>query len=184
VVGQITRATDRANRLIADLLDFTQARVGTGLAVTTGSMDLHDVVTEALDELRLAHPSRAIVHTRTGAGACVADANRLVQLVGNLVSNAVAYGRPDVDITVSTSIEGATCSLAVHNAGSAIPDEQRASLFEPMTRGTKSGGKSRSVGLGLFIVREIARAHGGEVAVQSSTDDGTTFRVSFPAARS
>ena len=179
-VSQISRATERANRLIADLLDFTQARLGGGLSVTLESIDLHEAVSEGLEELRLAHPSRTLLHVRSGEGPCTADANRLEQLVGNLVSNAVAYGQPDMPITVTSSVEPTSFSISVHNAGAPIAPATLATIFRPMTRGVTAGTKSRSVGLGLFIVREIAKRHGGDAFATSTAEGGTTFSARFP----
>ena len=74
-------------------------------------------------------------------------------------------------------------SIAVAlGVGTAIPADVQASLFAPMTRGAAAGNRSRSVGLGLYIVREIARAHGGDVAVASTAADGTTFRIAIPVS--
>lgn len=180
VAAGILRAAERANRLIGELLDFTQARVGTGLSFVPTTCDLHEVVGEAIDELRLSYPSRVLQHVHTGDGRCSADASRVVQLVGNLVSNAVSHGHPETPVTVATDgTRGDALTLAVHNTGEAIPPTLLPSLFEPMTRGAKASGK-RSVGLGLFIVREIARAHGGAVAVRSSESEGTTFTLTLP----
>ena len=180
VVQQISRATNRANWLISDLLDFTKARMGGGLSVTPVRIDLHETIADALEGLRLAHPERTLVHVREGAAQAMADANRLVQLVGNLVANAVAYGAPDAPIVVTSSTNATSVAVTVHNVGPEIPEDVQAGLFQPMTRGTSVGGKARSVGLGLFIVREIAKAHRGDAFVHSTTKDGTTFGVAFP----
>lgn len=176
----ILRAAKRASQLINDLLDFTQARLGAGLACSPRAGDLHEVIGEAIDELRLVYPGRALQHVRSGDGRGSADASRLVQLVGNLVSNAVSHGHPAASITITTDGTRADAlTVAVHNEGEAIPPALLSSLFEPMTRGT-TASRGRSVGLGLFIVREIARAHGGAVAVRSSVPEGTTFTVTLP----
>lgn len=180
VANRISRATERATRLIADLLDFTQARSGRGLSVTRATIDLHEVVADALDELGQVYPSRALTHVRTGVGPCSADASRLAQLVGNLVSNAMTHGAPDQPVTVSSSLLQDSFSIAVHNYGAPIPVESQGKIFEAMTRGAGAPASGRSVGLGLFIVREIARRHGGTAEVESSAELGTTFRVTFP----
>lgn len=182
VVDRIDRAVVRATRLIGDLLDFTQARLGTGIAAHPAPMDLHDTVASAIDERRLAHPERAIVHVRRGTGRCRGDAHRLAQLLGNLISNAVAYGDPAQPITVTSAVDDTVGTIAVHNAGPPIPPETQAALFEPMTRGLRGSGSGRSVGLGLYIVREIARAHRGAVRVVSTTEEGTTFEVTWPSS--
>jgi sigma-B regulation protein RsbU (phosphoserine phosphatase) len=103
------------------------------------------------------------------------------QIIGNLVANSVAYGDLQQPITITSSIENGTASICVHNAGSVIPESLRSALFEPMTRGTGKDSDVRSVGLGLFIVREIARAHSGDVSVNSSLENGTSFTAYFPA---
>jgi len=179
-VARINRAAERANRLIADLLDFTQARVGTGLSVTKSAIDLHRSVADAVDELAHIYPSHAIRHERSGEGACCADVNRLAQLVGNLVSNAVAHGAPARPVTVSSVVTEHAFEVAVHNEGVPIPPEAQPTIFEAMTRGANAPTAARSVGLGLFIVKEIAKAHGGRVEVSSGPEQGTTFRAFFP----
>jgi sigma-B regulation protein RsbU (phosphoserine phosphatase) len=178
-VTRIGRSAERANRLIADLLDFTQARVGTGLSVSRSSIDLHQTVSEAVDELSHVYPSSTLDHVKSGEGTCSGDANRLAQLVGNLVSNAVTHGDSSQPITIRSVVEDRSCTIAVHNYGAPIPPEAQASIFEAMKRGENAPAKGRSVGLGLFIVREIAKAHGGRAEVESSAERGTTFRASF-----
>jgi len=180
VLRSIDRAVARAQRLISDLLDFTMARIGHGLSVETYPIKLHDVVAEHVEELAMAHPDRDIRHRRIGEGPVVADGDRLVQLIDNLASNALAYGDKASPIEVTSSIAADGFSLAVHNHGPAIEGALLSSLFQPMVRGTDIGSAHRSVGLGLYIVAEIARAHGGDVAVRSSPKDGTIFIATFP----
>ena len=179
-LGRITRAVERANRLIFELLDFTQARLGTGLPVTLQPIDLHAVLAEAIEDLAMAYPGRSLVHERSGVGVCVADGHRLAQLAGNLVANAMAYGSPERPVTVRSEIGADSFSISVHNHGPAIPAEAQSGLFQPMTRGTNVSASSRSVGLGLYIVSEIARAHRGQAMVESAPEVGTTFRAVFP----
>jgi phosphoserine phosphatase RsbU/P len=179
-LARIASATERAKRLISDLLDFTQARLGAGLAVTPEPIDLHEMIAEALQDLRLAFPARTLIHQRVGSGACVADGNRLAQLVGNLVSNAMAYGASDAPVTVITAVAASAFTISVHNQGPPIPAEALPTLFQPMSRGSDAGRVSRSVGLGLYIVHEIARAHGGRTSVTSVAGEGTTFTTVIP----
>lgn len=145
-------------------------------------MDLHEVVMRTVEELRLAFPDQDILHHATGPGVCTADADRLAQLIVNLVSNAAAYGQVDAPITVASEVSGDTATLTVHNEGPPIAPEMLENVFEPMVRGVPGSSQVRSVGLGLFIVREIARAHGGTMEVRSSSSTGTSFVLSFPAA--
>lgn len=181
VIDRITRATERASRLITDLLDFTSARVGSGLAVSCQAIDLHGTAADAVEELALAFPGRKLNHVQVGEGLCLADADRLAQLVGNLVANAMAYGSLDAPVTVTSCMDAASFALTVHNFGTPISAETQRRVFEPMVRGEREAHARRSVGLGLFIVSEIAKAHGGRVSVQSSTNEGTTFSAIFPS---
>ncbi len=179
-VARIARASGRAGDLISDLLDFTQARLGGGMRVARKTIDLHATVHDAVDELSLAYAGRALRHVRAGDGACQGDPDRLAQLVGNLVSNAMAYGTRDAPVTVTSAVEPDACSIAVHNEGDPIPARLLEALFQPMARGTQTLGSKRSVGLGLFIVSEITRAHSGTLHVTSSAGAGTTFHAVFP----
>lgn len=183
VIDRITRATERASRLIADLLDFTSARVGSGLAVSRQPIDLHGTAADAVEELALAFPGRKLDHVQIGEGLCLADADRLAQLVGNLVANAMAYGSLDAPVTVTSCVDAASFALCVHNFGAPIPAQTQNRIFEPMVRGEGEANARRSVGLGLFIVSEIAKAHDGKASVQSSANDGTTFSAVFPSKR-
>jgi sigma-B regulation protein RsbU (phosphoserine phosphatase) len=179
-IARIANSTHRAQRLIADLLDFTIARVGTGLSVVRQPIDLHGLVSESVEELALSFPGRELVHHQVGEGTCTGDADRLTQIIGNLVANAMAYGAPNRPVVVTSLLVPGSFVLQVHNEGSPIAPDALEGLFEPMTRGNAAINPARSVGLGLFIVREIARAHGGEVAVTSTAQAGTTFTVTCP----
>ena len=119
------------------------------------------------------------MHHAEGQGDACLDADRVQQMIGNLVANSVAYGDLLQPITITSRLGDNTCAVAVHNHGPAIPQTLLAGLFEPMTRGTDQGSDVRSVGLGLYIVRELARVHGGDVAVSSCASAGTTFTVKF-----
>jgi sigma-B regulation protein RsbU (phosphoserine phosphatase) len=176
-------SVERALRLVQDLLDFTQARIGSGLTVTLQSVDIHRVVAEAIEELRLAFPERTVIHVQHGGGQSSADPDRLLQMLGNLVGNAMAYGAVDQPVTITTRVGIDSFAIEVHNSGKPISQDLLPVLFEPMTRGTPTGGGQRSVGLGLFIVKDIVRAHRGSVEVTSDTATGTLFRVEFPRAQ-
>jgi sigma-B regulation protein RsbU (phosphoserine phosphatase) len=182
VLGRITRAADRAHRLIAQLLDFTQARLGAGLTVALRSTDVHAMAREAVDELSLAFSARTLRHEAIGEStSCIADPDRLSQLIGNLVANAMAYGDTSREVTVTSAVDGAEFSIAVHNWGPPIPHDAMPTLFEPLARGHKRGAAG-SVGLGLYIVEQIVRAHGGRMEVRSSAESGTAFQAWFPCA--
>jgi sigma-B regulation protein RsbU (phosphoserine phosphatase) len=182
VLDRIARATDRSHRLIADLLDFTAARLGKGIHVHPQPIALHASVAEVVGDLSQAYPGRELRHEASGEGDCAADPDRIAQLVGNLVANAMAYGDPQQPVTVRSAIGGSRFRLEVHNHGTPIPAHLQPTVFQPMVRGDTDGSALRSVGLGLFIVSEIAKAHGGEVGLASTAEAGTTFRATFPRA--
>jgi PAS domain S-box-containing protein len=179
--ARITSAAQRATRLVNDLLDFTQAKLGGGIRVAPREVQLHTLVGDCLDEVRLAWPGRALEHRRIGDGVALADPDRLAQVVTNLGNNALTYGAPEVPVTFTTMLDEHRVEIHVHNGGPPIPRELQATIFEPMKRGEdKLRLGSRSVGLGLYIVGEIAAAHGGRVRVRSEEGEGTTFIVSIP----
>jgi len=180
LLGHISQSSERAQRMIADLLDFALARVGQGISIAPSTIDLHYVTRQSIDELRVTFPGAQLVHQSFGNGSVYLDADRLQQIIGNLVANGVAYGDLQQPIIISSRLQDHTAIVAVHNRGPVIPPALIDVLFEPMTRGTEDDSELRSVGLGLFIVREIAQAHGGDVAVSSSADSGTLFSVRFP----
>lgn len=173
------RAVSSGERLIADMLDFTAAKLGAGVTVRPQWIDLHSTVAQALADLGVVYPESQIRHVATGSAACMADPERIKQLLGNLITNAVTYGAPDHAIEVYTSTTAMESIIDVANRGQPIPADMVPSLFEPMTRGQVDGSK-RSVGLGLFIVSEIARAHNGAVSVTSTEAQGTRFTVTLP----
>lgn len=175
----ISQAAERAQRLIADLLDLTQRQTGRGVTLSLVPEDVHALVGECLEELRLVFPGRRLSQCCVGQGLFMADRDRLCQLLGNLVSNALDYGEGEVMVT--TRVE-AQMLISVHNHGAPIAAHLLGNLFEPMVRGHCERGRPGSVGLGLFIVREIVRAHRGEIRVSSSVEQGTTFTATFPPA--
>ncbi|GFM79674.1 PAS domain-containing sensor histidine kinase [Pseudomonas cichorii] len=180
MLGHINHATDRAQRMIVDLLDFTDARVGRGISVSPLPIDLHAVIARCVEEIRGAFPGHVITHHCEGQGSCIADADRLGQVISNLVANAINYGSVDGEIVVTSALESNRVRLSVHNFGEPIPPEMLDNLFEPAVRNSGDTDENRSVGLGLFIVREIVRAHLGEVTVLSTPEHGTTFTASIP----
>ena len=173
-------SVQRATRMIADLLDLTVIRVGRGISVNSIEVDLRTFIGHCVDELRVAFPGAELAHRSNGSGLVALDNDRLFQVIGNLTANSVAYGDNARPVTITSALDVGTVSISVHNFGPVIPEAQRTRLFEPLTRGADVHADLRSVGLGLFIVREIARAHGGDVSVVSDAEEGTTFTVRLP----
>lgn len=179
---RIQQSVDRALLLVEDLLDFTLAKTGRELPMRRTPIDLHHVVAAGVDELRLAFPEVTLEHHTAGTGAMFADADRLVRVLGNLVANAVRYGEHNTPIKVESSVKGRLARLEVVNAGTPIPDALMPRLFQAMTRGT--GHHGGGVGLGLYIVNQIALGHGGNAFALSDHASGTRMGIEFPAHES
>ena len=182
-VERIRRSAARIDALVAQLIDFTYARLGRGIPTRPGPMDAKAVVERAADAVRERYPGRDIrvdAPAQTLLGSW--DGDRIAQLVDNLVTNALQYGA-DAPVAVSLSrAADQSLVLRVHNAGPALPAEIRERLFDPYWRGKGAEvSHPRGLGMGLYLVREIARAHGGAVEVRSEQGDGTTFTVHLPA---
>jgi signal transduction histidine kinase len=181
IAVRIRTSADRATRLIRDLLDFTQARLGAGIPIERRPIDARDVVRQALDEMQQAHPRRQFHSAIEGDGRGEFDPDRLAQVLTNLLVNAVTYSRADTPVSVRVQGSAEEVRVEVHNHGDPIPDDLLPSLFEPLRRGEGAGqGAPGNVGLGLFIVDQIVRAHGGTIEVKSSAALGTTFAVRLP----
>lgn len=183
-VQRIQNASQRAARLIGDLLDFTQARLGGRIPVKARPTNLHHLLQGVLAELEAAHPDRIVVALEANDPHGEWDPDRLSQVVENLVVNALKYGAAGGSVRVSTQSDDSSVILDVHNDGAPIPPEKAAAIFEPLQRAAHASqpNPDRSIGMGLFIVRHIVEAHGGSVGVASSVEGGTTFTVRLPRA--
>jgi sigma-B regulation protein RsbU (phosphoserine phosphatase) len=178
---RILSAADRAARMISDLLDYTQAHLGDGIHVERSPNDLAVIARQVVDEVEIAHPAYELELVVSGDTRAALDADRMTQVLANLTSNAVSYSPPGTRIRVELRGEVSCVVVAVHNRGLPIPAERLADIFEPMTQVSPGSGRNqRSVGLGLYIVKNIVTSHHGTIDVTSSPDDGTTFTVQIP----
>jgi phosphoserine phosphatase RsbU/P len=172
------RSAQRMERMIGDLLDLTRARLGGRIQLRRGQADLQKLCEEVVLESRAAHPEAMLQVTTNGNLVGNWDADRLAQVVSNLVGNALQHGG-GTPVALTAEDHGGEVTLAVHNGGAPIPPYLLRSVFEPLARGGVEGG-GHSIGLGLFIAQTIASAHGGEISARSSFEDGTTFTVRLP----
>jgi PAS domain S-box-containing protein len=181
MLARIQRAAERGSRMVSDLLDFTQARLGGAIPIEPRPLNLGDVVRQALDELRPLFAGRRIELAIEGDLVGAWDGERLGQVVSNLASNALKYSPAETNVEVRVYAEGDSVVMEIHNEGEPIPEERLPSVFEPLQRGVPGVDKTgRSVGLGLYIVNQLVRAHGGSVGVVSARGLGTTFTVRLP----
>ena len=179
----IIRGSERMRRMVHDLLDFTRTRLGAKLMVELERCDLDAVCRNIAEEARSGHPDREVV-VKT-SGDCVGhwDCARMGQLASNLVGNAVQHGDPNTPVKITTASDDADwVTLNVENHGPAIPPGRRLSMFDPLNRPSQatSHGQGGSLGLGLYIAKEIALAHGGSIKLVSSDESGTRFEVRLP----
>jgi signal transduction histidine kinase len=180
-VVRIQAAAERAHRMIRDLLDFTQARLSGGLHIDRRPADLHDILRSVLPELEATHADRELRVLPRGDGRGEWDPDRLGQVVQNLVLNALKYSPKGTPVRIETHGSDTGVTLAVHNEGPPIPPERLGKVFQPLQRGTGEVDKAgRSIGLGLYIVKQVVDAHGGTVSVESTAETGTTFVVHLP----
>ena len=181
IARRVHASAERSTRMITDLLDFTQARRGGRIPLKRRAVDLHDVAIAAIHETEAMFPERVVEVTREGEVRGTWDADRLAQVITNLVTNALKYGNSGTFVAVHLVGRRETVELTVHNQGTPIPAERLGQIFEPLQRATDTIDlKTRSVGLGLYIVDAIVKAHEGTVSVVSTVDAGTTFSVLLP----
>jgi len=181
-VERLRSSAGRMGRIIADLLSYTRTRLGHGLPVSPRPASLETLVRKVVDELSSVNPGRTIEIDVQGDVAGEWDPDRLEQVASNLVSNAVDHGDPAAPVRVALRGEGPEVELSVSNSGPGIPPEVLEHLFEPFSRGPEATSRrSSGLGLGLYIAREIVRAHGGEVSATSGTE--TVVSVRLPRSR-
>lgn len=179
---RLVRSGKAMQTLLDDLVDFNRTRLGLGIKVTPAEANLAEIAADEVEQLKAAHPDRVIELSASGDNRGTWDGRRVQQLLRNLISNAIRYGDSDTPVRVAIRGNASEVRIDVANIGIPIDADQLRQLFEPLKRGLRDGRKPEpreSLGLGLFIVREIARAHGGDVDVESASGV-TTFAVRLP----
>jgi two-component system phosphate regulon sensor histidine kinase PhoR len=183
----IDKHANRLTLLIDDLLLLARLDAGR-IELNLAPVAAGEVAQEALDDAALIAQSRNVtLVNRIAPGLqMMADAGRLRQVLGNLIDNAIKYGRMDGHVTVDgRALDGARVEICVRDDGPGIPLEARARIFERFYRVDKARTRELGgTGLGLAIVKNVIQAHGGEVRVESALDEGTAFFITLPAAKS
>jgi signal transduction histidine kinase len=178
VVERIERSGQRISSLVDDVVDFTRGRMGGGIPLDArDAADLQQHLRHVVDELRTIHPERAVTADIHIAGSVYCDPKRIAQLLSNLLVNALIYGAKDQPVRVAARERDGGIVLSVTNGGTPMPPDTVAALFQPFWRGDNPGGAG-GLGLGLYIVAEIARSHHGAIEVTSNAEETTfTFRM-------
>lgn len=180
---RIKASSQRMAALIADVLDVTRGRLGSGIGARMEvcnelAASLRDVV----DEARHATPGREVLETIAIERPIVCDRRRLQQLVSNLLGNALTHGVPDRPVVVTAGVDDAALTIAVTNQGTPIAPTDMERIFEPFWQAVPQRQRE-GLGLGLHICAQIVEAHGGKLEVASSAADGTCFTAVIPLDR-
>jgi PAS domain S-box-containing protein len=179
VAARITSSAQRMARMIEQILDFSRIRSGHGLPQKPTTMDLRDVLSRVVQELASTNGEKRVSIDMDGDTRGRWDDDRLAQVFSNLIGNALEHSPEGAAVRVSVDARDATSvEIAIQNPG-AIPGELVAELFEPF-RKARQNAKSRGLGLGLYITKQIVEAHGGTIDVTTSEGGGTRFRVVLP----
>ncbi|HEY9761072.1 MAG TPA: HAMP domain-containing sensor histidine kinase [Trichocoleus sp.] len=183
-LSMIERNTETITQLTNDLIDFASTGLGSAMPLTRGPVDLEKLGRKVFEEFCFAYPQRTLHFYPDGDLTGNWDAARLQQVVTNLMGNALQHGAAEGPVELSITSEESTVVLRVHNEGTPIPSEMLTTIFDPLVRYAKPESAaqqvSSSIGLGLYIVREVVVAHGGTIAVASTAQDGTAFTVRLP----
>jgi signal transduction histidine kinase len=164
--------------LIDDLVDFNRTNLGLGINIVASRLDLGRISAEQVEQVRAAYPDRTVQLNVAGDCQGVWDGRRVQQLLGNLIVNAIHHGDPGAPVRVAVTGDEASVRIEVSNSGPAIESATLVEMFEPLKRGT-ANNRHHGLGLGLYIVREIAKGHRGTAEVRSD-DEETVFTVRLP----
>ena len=172
---RVLRSARRMARMVEQLLDVSRVRLGRGIPLIRAESNLCELVRHAAAETEPSHRQHRFDLRLPARCDGEWDRDRLAQVMTNLLANACEHSEPGSVVTVAVDESAANAMVSVHNAGPPIGAEILPSLFDAFASGSEGG-----LGLGLYIAREIARAHGGDIEVESAADVGTTFTVTLP----
>jgi len=180
-LDRIRASALRIEGLVDNVVDFTRGRMGDGLALDIHKhTEVDQILEHVVDELRAANPERTIIAEIAPRLTLRCDAQRLAQLLSNLLKNALVHGDKQHPAVVTARIDAGRFVLEVSNGGPDLAPPVIAHLFKPYWRAISRTGDD-GLGLGLYIVDQIVRGHGGTIGV-ASRDGTTTFTFVMPAA--
>ena len=171
---------DRMDRLISELQDHARL-ASNGLSLDIVVLDLVRVLDDAIHAHEYGATSR-IRFQRPAAGVrVIGDTDRISQILGNLLDNALKYSAPDAPVDVSLTTEGGEAQVRVADHGVGIPEDERGLLFAPFFRASTTR-HLRGTGLGLHISRQLAERHRGRLWLEASSSQGSVFALGLPVA--
>src|SRR6266849_3274369 len=174
---------DTITRLVEELLDVSKIQAGR-LEYLQETVDLDALLREIADTMQQTHPSHSILVHGAVQTSLIGDRDRLAQVCTNLLSNAIKYSPDAQTVEMALSASPETVTIRVRDHGLGIPREQRDKIFERFYRA--AGPKQRAIpglGMGLYIVAEIVKRHGGTITVDSAVGKGSSFTVTLPLTR-
>ncbi len=180
-VDRILAGGLRMTQLLDDLLRYSRSKLGDGMVIHAQDCELAPALAEEAELLRAALPDTTLHFESHGDTHGRFDTSRVREALHNLATNAAKYGEQDTAVTIQVKGQDDHVLVAVTNHGAPLSDDARRVMFDPLRRGSNKAKRSEevSLGLGLFLVREIARAHGGSVDAESA-DGLTTFSILLP----
>jgi len=178
----ILRSTGHLAVMVGDLLELVRSRLGKRLPIELAPMDLAEAAREAIARACASQPECNPTLDVQGDTRGTWDPRRLDQMLQNLIGNALQHGSSKREVTLRLRGEADSVRLTVHNDGAPIPCDAIPTIFDPLVRSASEelGEPTTSLGLGLFIVKEVVDAHQGTIEVSSREIDGTTFTVVLP----
>jgi signal transduction histidine kinase len=185
VAARLKRSVSTMDRMIKDLLEYAGGQIGRKIPVKLEAANMRSICRESLDEVQSAYPEAVFNFEVSGDLDGSFDPARFQQVLSNLLINAVKYSEKGTPITLSARNESGTIIIEVINFGHPIASESLQVIFNPLVQLTANGSDSKyrqstSLGLGLFIAKEIVEGHNGTIEVTSSKTDGTIFRLRLP----
>jgi len=177
LIRLLREQTERMTQMTKTLLEMSELRS----VPCTDRIELGPMAEEILTDLAPLAEKKGVALVCDGDGVMTGSDTLIYRLLFNLTENAIRYNRPNGTVRISIAEEERQIVVRVADSGCGIPEEYRRSIFQPFFRVDKSRSRAYGgVGLGLSLVWEIARLHGGEVLVEKSTEEGTTMAVRFP----
>jgi signal transduction histidine kinase len=186
-VARMQHAASRMSELVDNLLDYARVSLGDSIPVSPAATTMNAMCGRAIEEVESAHPGREITLACAPDVEGMWDSARIIQMLTNLLTNALHHGDADGVVSVTVSTRDSAVLIEIYNEGEPIDPGRLATLFDPLYRRTGTGENFRTpessgLGLGLFVASQIARSHGGKIDVVSTREAGTVFSVELPTS--